>query len=56
MTALPLDPVLIRAEFPAFAQPNLDGWAFFENAGGSYTARQVIDRLTGYYLTHKVQP
>lgn len=56
MTALPLDPDLIRAEFPAFAQPNLDGWAFFENAGGSYTSRQVIDRLTGYYLTHKVQP
>ena len=56
MTALPLDPDLIRAEFPAFAQPNLDGWAFFENAGGSYTSRQVVDRLTGYYTTHKVQP
>ena len=56
MTTLPLDPALIRAEFPAFAQPSLDGWAFFENAGGSYTSRQVIDRLTGYYLTHKVQP
>ena len=56
MTALPLDPALIRAEFPAFAQPNLDGWAFFENAGGSYTSRQVIDRLTDFYLTHKVQP
>jgi selenocysteine lyase/cysteine desulfurase len=56
MSALPLDPDLIRAEFPAFAQPNLDGWAFFENAGGSYTSRQVIDRLTGYYTTHKVQP
>ena len=56
MTALPLDSDLIRAEFPAFAQPNLDGWAFFENAGGSYAARQVIDRLTSYYLHHKVQP
>lgn len=56
MTALPLDPALIRAEFPAFAQPNLDGWAFFENAGGSYTSRQVIEKLTSYYLTHKVQP
>jgi selenocysteine lyase/cysteine desulfurase len=56
MTALPLDPALIRAEFPAFAQPDLEGWAFFENAGGSYAARQVIDRLTSYYVTHKVQP
>ncbi|MDP3317450.1 MAG: aminotransferase class V-fold PLP-dependent enzyme [Devosia sp.] len=56
MTALPLDPALIRAEFPAFAQPDLDGWAFFENAGGSYAARQVIDKLTSYYVTHKVQP
>ena len=56
MSALPLDPDLLRAEFPAFAQPSLAGWAFFENAGGSYMARQVIDRLTGYYLTHKVQP
>jgi len=56
MSALPLDPDLIRAEFPAFAQPSLEGWAFFENAGGSYTSRQVLDRLTDFYLTHKVQP
>ena len=56
MTALPLDPDLIRAEFPAFAQPNLDGWAFFENAGGSYTSRQVIEKLTSFYHAHKVQP
>jgi selenocysteine lyase/cysteine desulfurase len=56
MSALPLDPALVRAEFPAFAEPSLDGWAFFENAGGSYTARQVIDRLSSYYLRHKVQP
>lgn len=56
MTALPLDSALIRAEFPAFAQPNLDGWGFFENAGGSYTARQVIEKLTSFYVAHKVQP
>jgi cysteine desulfurase family protein (TIGR01976 family) len=56
MTELPLDPDLIRAEFPAFSQPNLEGWAFFENAGGSYASRQVLDRLTSYYLRHKVQP
>jgi len=56
MSALPLDPNLIRAEFPAFSEPSLEGWGFFENAGGSYTARQTLDLLTGYYRSHKVQP
>jgi len=56
MTALPLDTELIRAEFPAFREPSLDGWAFFENAGGSYTSRHVIDRLDHYYRATKVQP
>ena len=55
-SALPLDPDLIRAEFPAFREPSLEGWAFFENAGGSYTSRQVIDRLDHYYRATKVQP
>ncbi len=32
---LPLDPQLIRAEFPAFTEPALKGQAFFENAVGS---------------------
>lgn len=54
--ALPLDPALIRAEFPAFSDASLDGWAFFENAGGSYTSRQVFDKLTRYYTATKVQP
>jgi selenocysteine lyase/cysteine desulfurase len=56
MTALPLDTDLIRAEFPAFREPSLDGWAFFENAGGSYTAQQVLGRLDHYYRATKVQP
>ena len=56
MAALPLDPALIRAEFPAFAEKGLEGWAFFENAGGSYTSRQVIDLLDHYYRATKVQP
>ena len=29
---------------------------FFENAGGSYACRQVIDRLTRFYTERKVQP
>jgi selenocysteine lyase/cysteine desulfurase len=56
MSALPLDPARIRAEFPAFAEPSLKGQAFFENAGGSYTARAVLDRLDHYYRATKVQP
>ncbi|MET3924704.1 aminotransferase class V-fold PLP-dependent enzyme [Devosia sp. 2618] len=56
MTALPLDPARIRAEFPAFAEPSLQGQAFFENAGGSYTSRAVLAKLDHYYRATKVQP
>jgi selenocysteine lyase/cysteine desulfurase len=56
MTALPLDPARIRAQFPAFAEPSLQGQAFFENAGGSYMSRQVMDKLDHYYRATKVQP
>lgn len=51
-----LDVDFVRAQFPAFAEPSLQGQAFFENAGGSYTAGAVIDRLTRYYHQRKVQP
>ncbi len=54
--SLPLDPALIRAEFPAFSEPSLKGQAFFENAGGSYTSHQVLERLDHYYRAHKLQP
>ena len=46
----------VRAQFPAFDQPLLQGQAFFENAGGSYACRQVIDRLHRFYTERKVQP
>lgn len=51
-----LDISFVRSNFPAFSEPSLDGWAFFENAGGSYPCRQVIDRLTDFYMKNKVQP
>lgn len=51
-----LDIDFVRTQFPAFAEPSLAGWAFFENAGGSYACQQVIDRLTGFYTRTKVQP
>lgn len=46
----------VRAQFPAFAEPSLQGQAFFENAGGSYTSGFVIDRLMRFYRARKVQP
>ncbi|MGD9862494.1 MAG: aminotransferase class V-fold PLP-dependent enzyme [Pseudodonghicola sp.] len=51
-----LDIDFVRAQFPAFSEPSLQGQAFFENAGGSYTCRPVIARLTRYYTQRKVQP
>ena len=51
-----LDIAWVRAQFPAFSTQSLAGQGFFENAGGSYTCRQVIDRLTRFYTERKVQP
>lgn len=54
MTELDLE--FVRAQFPAFASPVLSGHAFFENAGGSYPCRLVVDRLHRFYTDRKVQP
>ncbi|MEM1161053.1 MAG: aminotransferase class V-fold PLP-dependent enzyme [Pseudomonadota bacterium] len=54
MTAFDTD--FVRSQFPAFSEPSLEGWAFFENAGGSYPCRQVTDRLAAFYQRLKVQP
>ncbi len=51
-----LDLDFVRAQFPAFADPSLQGQAFFENAGGSYACGAVIDRLHRFYTQRKVQP
>ena len=51
-----MDIAWVRSQFPAFEVPSLDGQAFFENAGGSYTCRQVVDRLHRFYTERKVQP
>ena len=57
MSRIPeLDLGFVRSQFPAFDEPSLNGWAFFENAGGSYAARQTISRLHEYYTRTKVQP
>ncbi len=46
----------VRSQFPAFSEPSLQGQAFFDNAGGSYACKHVIDRLTNYYKETKLQP
>jgi selenocysteine lyase/cysteine desulfurase len=51
-----LDLDFVRRQFPAFAEPSLEGQAFFENAGGSYACGPVVARLTEYYRRLKVQP
>lgn len=51
-----LDIDFVRAQFPAFQEASLQGQAFFENAGGSYTCGHVINRLMRYYHQRKVQP
>jgi selenocysteine lyase/cysteine desulfurase len=54
MTALDLD--FVRDQFPAFSAGSLEGFAHFENAGGSYACGPVIERLGRYYRETKVQP
>jgi selenocysteine lyase/cysteine desulfurase len=54
MTQLDLN--FVRSQFPAFESPVLSSHSFFENAGGSYPCRQVVDRLHRFYLDRKVQP
>jgi len=51
-----LDADFVRSQFPAFFEPALSGVAHFENAGGSYACRFVIERLTRFYRERKVQP
>ena len=51
-----IDLPFVRSQFPAFAEPTLKGWSFFENAGGSYPCKQVINCLMDFYTKNKVQP
>jgi cysteine desulfurase family protein (TIGR01976 family) len=54
MTTLDID--FVRDQFPAFSEPSLEGFAHFENAGGTYACGQMIDLLHRYYREMKVQP
>ena len=51
-----LDVNFVRSQFPAFQDPLCKEWSFFENAGGSYVPKSVIDKLTKFMTSTKVQP
>ena len=51
-----LDVEFVRSQFPAFSEDKLNNKAFFENAGGSYMCKQVIERFDRYFKQRKVQP
>ncbi|MGI9246488.1 MAG: aminotransferase class V-fold PLP-dependent enzyme [Steroidobacteraceae bacterium] len=56
MMRLDLDLDFVRAQFPAFSEPSLARFAHFENAGGSFACRQVVEALDDFYRRSKVQP
>ena len=51
-----LDIDYVRSQFPAFKDPLTKDWSFFENAGGSYVPKNVIDKLIEFMTSTKVQP
>ena len=51
-----LDINFVKSQFPAFEDPLCKDWSFFENAGGSYVPKQVIDKLNRFMISTKVQP
>jgi cysteine desulfurase family protein (TIGR01976 family) len=48
---MPLDLTFVRSQFPALA----DGFAYFDNAGGTVVLQSVADRVRDYLLTSSVQ-
>ena len=51
-----LDIDYVRSQFPTFKDPLSKDWSFFENAGGSYVPYNVINKLTEFMTSTKVQP
>ena len=51
-----LDVDYVKAQFPAFSDPKSSKWSFFENAGGSYVPTNVIEHLSHFMTSTKVQP
>ena len=45
-----------RKQFPFFESKTAEGWAFFDNAGGTFPCRPVVEKLDYFYRYNKVQP
>jgi selenocysteine lyase/cysteine desulfurase len=45
-----------RQQFPFFDFAQSDEWAFFDNAGGTFPCRPVVEKLENFYRKNKVQP
>lgn len=56
LTVAALDEAFVRAQFPAFSEPALEGFAHLENAGGSWACAPAIERLDRFYRETKLQP
>lgn len=59
MTTAPkttLDVTFARQQFPFFQLENPSIQGFFDNAAGTFTTKDVIERLNYFYLNNKVQP
>lgn len=50
------DVTFVRKQFPFFELDQSKQWAFFDNAGGTFPCSSVVDRLTHFYRSNKVQP
>jgi len=56
LSNIKLDIDFVRSQFPAFKDQLCRDWSFFENAGGSYVPKYVINRLNKFMTSTKVQP
>ena len=53
---LVFDVEFARRQFPFFDLDQSHEWAFFDNAGGTFPCRPVVDKLEHFYKHNKVQP
>lgn len=51
-----LDSDFVRQQYPALTEGRYKDIAFFENAGGTYVPKQVIDQMEDFLINTKVQP
>ena len=50
-----LDIDFVRKQFHAFQRPKTANFAFFENAGGTYVPKQLMEKLNDLMITKKVK-